>query len=253
MTPESAPPVLNMSLPAAAGLVYEPKDAYAGAPHSSCGVVPGARGALLEAWSYRVLKRAFDVLLASLLLPLLFPLLLALAAAVRLSSKGPVLYRHRRIGQHGHTFYLYKFRTMLPQSEALLTNHLAARPEARLEWERFFKLQADPRVTRIGAELRRTSLDELPQIFNVLAGDMSFVGPRPIVREEIARYGKAMAIYTAARPGITGLWQTSGRARLSYDQRVALDVRYVTTWSFLADLRLLVKTGPALWRCEGAC
>ncbi|MGC2403224.1 MAG: sugar transferase [Acidobacteriaceae bacterium] len=207
---------------------------------------------LQRKWSYRVAKRVFDIFLAVTLCPLLFPLLLALIALVRLSSKGPVFYRQRRVGQNGRSFYLYKFRTMFHDSDSLLATHLEDRPDARREWEQYYKLRVDPRVTCIGATLRRTSLDELPQIINVLAGQMSFVGPRPIVQEEMSRYGKALPFYTAAKPGVTGLWQVSGRGKLSYETRVCLDVEYVKTWSLLKDLRVLLKTGATVWRCEGA-
>jgi lipopolysaccharide/colanic/teichoic acid biosynthesis glycosyltransferase len=203
-------------------------------------------------WSYQVVKRILDVLLASAIVPLLIPVLVALAVVVKLSSGGPVFFRQRRIGQNGRSFYLYKFRTMFSDSDSLLAIHLAAMPEACQEWEQHFKLRVDPRVTRLGAALRRTSLDELPQILNVLMGHMSLVGPRPVVEEELPRYGTFLPFYTAAKPGITGLWQISGRGRLSYEARVSLDVQYVKTWSLLQDLRVLLRTAVAVWRCDGA-
>jgi exopolysaccharide production protein ExoY len=203
-------------------------------------------------WSYQVAKRMLDVSLAIALVPLLIPVVLALIVVVKLSSSGPVFFRQRRIGQNGRSFYLYKFRTMSSDSASLLGNHLAAMPEACREWEQYYKLRLDPRVTRVGAVLRRTSLDELPQILNVLAGHMSLVGPRPVVEEELPRYGTSLPFYTAAKPGITGLWQISGRGRLSYEARVSLDVHYVKTWSLLQDLRVLLKTAAAVWRCDGA-
>jgi exopolysaccharide production protein ExoY len=207
---------------------------------------------LQEQYLYRVAKRSFDILFALMLCPLLVPLMFVLMGVVRISSKGPVFYRQRRVGQNGRLFYLLKFRTMFPDSDSVLTRHLARTPEAQQEWEMHYKLRKDPRVTRVGATLRRMSLDELPQILNVLAGDMSFVGPRPIVRDELSRYGQDVAFYTAARPGITGLWQISGRGRLSYDARVALDVQYVKNWSLARDFSILLKTAPAIARCEGA-
>jgi exopolysaccharide production protein ExoY len=207
---------------------------------------------LQRQWSYRVAKRTFDVLLALIISPFLLPLALALVVLVKISSKGPVFYRQRRVGQNGRPFHLYKFRTMFHDSDWLLVSHLAAKPGARREWEQYYKLRVDPRVTRIGAALRRTSLDELPQLINVLAGHMSFVGPRPIVHEELPRYGQALPFYTAAKPGVTGLWQVSGRGKLSYETRVSLDVEYVSTWSFTKDLHVLMKTWAAVWRGEGA-
>jgi exopolysaccharide production protein ExoY len=203
-------------------------------------------------WSYQVAKRILDVMLVIALVPLLIPVVLALMVLVKLSSSGPVFFRQRRIGQNGQSFFLYKFRTMFSDSDSLLATHLAAMPEARQEWEQYYKLRVDPRVTRLGAALRRTSLDELPQILNVLTGHMSLVGPRPVVEEELLRYGTSLPFYTAAKPGITGLWQISGRGRLSYEARVSLDVHYVKTWSFLQDLRVLLKTAAAVWRCDGA-
>jgi lipopolysaccharide/colanic/teichoic acid biosynthesis glycosyltransferase len=205
-----------------------------------------------DMWSYQIAKRILDVLLAIALVPVLIPVLLALTVVVKLSSRGPVFFRQRRIGQNGRSFYLYKFRTMFSDSDLLLATHLAAMPEARREWEQYYKLRVDPRVTRLGALLRRTSLDELPQILNVLVGHMSLVGPRPVVEEELLRYGASLPFYTAAKPGITGLWQISGRGRLSYEARVSLDVHYVKTWSLLQDLRVLLKTAAAVWRCDGA-
>lgn len=154
------------------------------------------------------------------LLPFLFPVCLLLILLIKCSSKGPVFYKHLRVGQDSRCFYLYKFRTMFLHGDTLLEAYLATNPEARQEWDEQYKLRWDPRVTPLGAILRRTSLDELPQILNVLLGNMSFVGPRPIVHDEICRYGAAFPLYAAAKPGITGLWQVSGRGTLSYETRV---------------------------------
>jgi exopolysaccharide production protein ExoY len=205
-----------------------------------------------NSWSYRVAKRIFDLLLALALVPFLLPVCLLLMLLIKCSSKGPVFFKHLRVGQDGREFYLYKFRTMSPHGETLLEDYLATTPEARQEWDEYYKLRWDPRVTTIGAVLRRTSLDELPQIVNVFLGHMSFVGPRPIVRDEISRYGAAFPFYTAAKPGITGLWQVSGRGTLSYETRVALDILYLTTWSLLHDLRVLRRTAAAVFNSEGA-
>jgi exopolysaccharide production protein ExoY len=193
-----------------------------------------------------------DVVLAMAILLLLFPVFLLLMVLVKCSSKGPAFYKQLRVGQDSRGFHLYKFRTMFVDSDAVLAAFLATDEEAREEWAKHYKLRSDPRVTRLGAILRRTSLDELPQIMNVLQGHMSFVGPRPIVHDEIWRYGGAFALYAAAKPGITGLWQVSGRGTLSYATRVSLDVKYVTTWSFLHDLKVLVKTARVVCNAEGA-
>jgi len=212
----------------------------------------GSRAEFRHSWSYRVGKRVFDVALALLLLPLLLPVCLLLMLLIKCSSKGPVFYKHLRIGQDSRAFYLYKFRTMFLHGDALLEAYLSTCPEARREWDEHYKLRWDPRVTPLGAVLRRASLDELPQIVNVLLGHMSFVGPRPIVRDEIRRYGAAFPFYSAAKPGITGLWQVSGRGTLLYEERVSLDILYVTRWSFFQDLVVLLKTARAVWNSEGA-
>ena len=203
-------------------------------------------------WSYRVAKRMLDLVLAIALLPFFVPICLLLMLLIKCGSKGPVFYRQLRVGQDSRGFHLYKFRTMFLNSDVILKDYLATDPIARQEWEERYKLRRDPRVTPLGAILRRTSLDELPQIINVLLGHMSFVGPRPIVRDEVARYGRAFAFYAAAKPGITGLWQVSGRGTFPYETRVSLDIRYVTTWTFLDDLRVLLKTARVVCSSEGA-
>jgi exopolysaccharide production protein ExoY len=205
-----------------------------------------------HSWSYRVAKRMLDLVLAIALLPFFVPICLLLMLLIKCGSKGPVFYRHLRVGQDSRGFHLYKFRTMFLDSDTILKDYLATDPGARQEWDERYKLRRDPRVTPLGAILRRTSLDELPQIVNVLLGHMSFVGPRPIVHDEVCRYGGAFALYAAAKPGITGLWQVSGRGTLPYEMRVSLDIKYVTTWSFLHDLRVLLKTARVVCNSEGA-
>jgi exopolysaccharide production protein ExoY len=202
--------------------------------------------------AYCWVKRGFDLVLAVLLMPFLLPVCGALALLIKCTSSGPVFFRHRRVGQHAQPFYLYKFRTMVPDGDRLLRLYLAENPEARKEWMQQHKLRFDPRITPVGRVLRRTSLDELPQILNVFRGEMSFVGPRPIVKEEIHRYGDSFSIYAAARPGITGLWQVSGRGELAYEERVAMDVEYVRTWSLRGDLRMLMKTSHVVLKSKGA-
>lgn len=199
-----------------------------------------------------MLKRGIDLFLALVSGVFGSPLLFALALAVRFDSKGPALFRHKRIGRNGRHFTVYKFRTMAVNSAEILERHLAADPEARREWEETQKLKNDPRITRVGRFLRKTSLDELPQLINVLKGDMSMVGPRPIVDEEIGRYGRDFELYTRVRPGITGLWQISGRNDISYDDRVWLDRHYVCNWSVWLDILIIARTVPEVLHCSGA-
>src|SRR5271165_7158802 len=202
--------------------------------------------------AYRVGKRALDLLFSIAALPVVLILVAAVAILVKATSPGPIFYRHVRVGLRKKPFGLWKFRTMIHQSDHFFWNHLAESPEARREWLCYRKLKRDPRITKVGAFLRRTNLDELPQILNVLVGDMSLVGPRPVVAEELARYGAGETLDTAVLPGITGLWQVSGRGALPYERRVALDVEYVSTWSFVRDILVLTKTLNAVWTCRGA-
>ncbi len=193
-------------------------------------------------FSYAVTKRALDITLVLLSAPLTIPLCLVLSLSVMLSSPGPIFFSHRRIGRSGIFFSMWKFRTMCVNSAEVLEQHLAMHPEDRAEWNSLHKLRNDPRVTPLGRFLRRSSLDELPQLWNVLTGRMSLVGPRPIVAAEADKYRDDFTYYLAVKPGITGLWQTSGRSTLTYDERVALDRRYVESWSALNDLRILLRT-----------
>jgi len=202
--------------------------------------------------AYRICKRLFDLVFSIALLPFVIPVIAIVAIAVKATSPGPVFYRHLRIGRRNKPFHLWKFRTMLQESDHIFWTHVTQSPEARREWLCYRKLKRDPRVTRIGAFLRRSNLDELPQLLNVLRGEMSIVGPRPIVDEELKLYGPGRALYAAVLPGITGLWQVSGRGCLPYEQRVALDVEYVSTWSLVRDLEVLTKTVNAVWTCRGA-
>ncbi|MCB1884170.1 MAG: undecaprenyl-phosphate galactose phosphotransferase WbaP [Geminicoccaceae bacterium] len=195
---------------------------------------------LARPWS-QVLKRAFDIVAASAMLVFLAPLLGVIALLVR-SGGAPVVFAHTRVGRHGRLFQCLKFRTMVPDARTVLNRLLASDPEARAEWERSYKLKDDPRITAFGAFLRKTSLDELPQLWNVLRGDMSLVGPRPVVADEIERYGDAKAYYYEVRPGLTGLWQISGRSDLDYDRRISLDTWYVRNWTLWYDVLILFKT-----------
>ena len=199
----------------------------------------------------RLVKRTTDVALGGVLLLLASPLLAAIALGVRLDG-GPALYRHRRIGARGRPFHCLKFRSMRADADRLLAEHLVRDPDAAREWRATRKLRHDPRLTRIGALLRKTSLDELPQLWNVLRGEMSLVGPRPIVEDEREHYATYLAYYLQMVPGITGLWQVSGRSDTSYAQRVELDVWYARHWSLWTDLVILVQTLPALLARRGA-
>jgi len=199
----------------------------------------------------RVSKRVFDFVVASLLLISIFPILVIIGLLATLDG-GRALFGHRRIGANGDPFVCWKFRTMVPNAAEVLARTLATDAAARAEWDRDFKLRNDPRVTRIGRVLRATSLDELPQLFNVLTGEMSLVGPRPIVTKEIARYGAAFHDYARCRPGITGAWQVSGRNDIDYGSRVRLDQEYARNWSLMRDGRILLLTAVVVIQGKGA-
>ena len=201
---------------------------------------------------YRVVKRAADLVLTAIAMPILLPLLFVLAVLVKLTSPGPVFFSHRRICRNGAFFSMWKFRTMCVNSSEVLERYLAAHPEARAEWNQTHKLHNDPRVTRIGRLMRRLSLDELPQVWNVITGRMSLVGPRPIVAAEVEKYADCFQCYTRVKPGVTGLWQVSGRSTLSYDARVKLDCEYVKRWSLLRDMKILALTVKSVVNQEGA-
>jgi undecaprenyl-phosphate galactose phosphotransferase len=200
------------------------------------------------------LKRAIDYLITLILLPLIMPLFIFIALLVKTTSKGPVIFSHERVGKGGKTFKCYKIRTMYIDAEEKLKQILETNPEVKVEWETKYKLTNDPRVTPIGKFLRKTSLDELPQIFNVLKGEMSLIGPRPVTKEELDKYYKEKAeLYCLIPPGITGLWQVSGRSNLTYEERVNLDCWYIRNWSLWLDLVILLKTVKVVLKGEGAC
>jgi lipopolysaccharide/colanic/teichoic acid biosynthesis glycosyltransferase len=205
-----------------------------------------------EFFRYRVIKRCCDVSLVLISMPLILVLLGVVAAVVMWSSPGPVFYSHRRIRKGGAFFSMWKFRTMCVNSGEVLEDYLARHPEAQAEWNETHKLRRDPRITPLGAFLRRYSLDELPQLWNVLMGQMSLVGPRPIVAAEVEKYGDCFECYCRVRPGLTGLWQVSGRSELSYDARVALDFQYVERWSLTKDFVILLKTFASVVNQDGA-
>jgi len=205
-----------------------------------------------QLFRYRFVKRSMDIGLVLIAMPVLLPLFGAIAIALMVTSPGPVFFSHRRIRKNGAFFSMWKFRTMCVNSTEVLEDYLKIHPEARAEWYATRKLRVDPRVTPLGSFLRRFSLDELPQVWNVLGGTMSLVGPRPIVAAEVERYGEFFQFYCRVKPGLTGLWQVSGRSELTYDARVALDCQYVSRWSLFRDVLILMKTFTAVVHQDGA-
>ena len=199
-----------------------------------------------------ITKRVTDLTLASVVFFLLSPLLVLIGGLIWATAGHPIFFAHTRIGQNGRMFRCYKFRTMMPNADQILKRYLAEDAAALKEWNLTGKLAKDPRVTNLGQLLRKSSLDELPQLINVIRGEMSCVGPRPIVANELDHYGACKVEYLKARPGMTGLWQISGRSTLSYEERVALDRHYVRNWSLWSDLKILAKTIPAMMRVHEA-
>ncbi|EMG3466467.1 undecaprenyl-phosphate galactose phosphotransferase WbaP, partial [Klebsiella pneumoniae] len=205
----------------------------------------------LAKWSSRLLKRFFDIVGSVSIIFILSPLLLYICKKVK-QDGGPAIYGHERIGKGGKPFKCLKFRSMVIDSKQVLDNLLKEDEEAKKEWEATFKLKNDPRITKIGKFLRRTSLDELPQLFNVLKGDMSLVGPRPIITAELERYNEEVDYYLLSKPGMTGLWQVSGRSDVDYETRVYLDAWYVKNWSMWNDVAILFKTIGVVLKRDGA-
>ena len=192
--------------------------------------------------NYKIIKRFLDFIFAFLLIILLLPLFLIIGILIKISSKGSIIYIQKRIGKNNTSFSCYKFRTMHPQSKYLLKKILVKNKDFKNQFSETRKIVNDPRITRFGKFLRFSSLDELPQIFNVLIGDMSFIGPRPIVKSEIKKYGKEFGKVFSIKPGISGLWQVSGRNNLSYDKRVELDINYSENINFLLDIKIFIRT-----------
>jgi len=201
---------------------------------------------------YRVLKRTMDIFLVLAASPLILLVVGIVAAIVALSSPGPIFYSHRRIRKNGAFFSMWKFRTMCLNSAEILEEYLAANPQARAEWNKAHKLRHDPRITPVGAFLRKYSLDEIPQFWNVLMGQMTLVGPRPIVAAEVEKYADNFGCYCRVKPGLTGLWQVSGRSTIDYPERVALDCDYVDRWSLHRDFIILLKTFSTVISQDGA-
>lgn len=200
----------------------------------------------------RILKRFFDLFLTICGGLAISPILLLVTILVAIENKGDIIFAHKRVGKHGKLFPCYKFQSMVPDAQKKLLDYLATHPDAKQEWEESFKLTNDPRVTKLGAFLRKTSLDELPQLWNVIRGDMSLVGPRPIVTKEIGKYGDFIKEYYMVLPGITGMWQASGRSDTTYEERVEMDTWYVRNWSVWIDLMYLFKTVKAVLCGKGA-
>jgi Undecaprenyl-phosphate galactose phosphotransferase WbaP len=198
------------------------------------------------------IKRVFDVAVALFLIILAFPFALAIALAIVLETPGPVFFAHMRVGKNHRRFRLWKLRSMVVDADAALERHLERHPEHFSEWRNTHKLKDDPRVTQVGRLLRRSSLDELPQLWNVLRGDMSMAGPRPIVEEEMEKYGPALSLYSQVLPGLTGLWQVSGRNDTSYRARVDLNTRYILNWTIWMDVVVLLKTVRVVLLGHGA-
>ena len=228
------------------GTVAQPYDAStlpSGPSPFEASVSPSASQLIgLQSRRARSFKRAGDIVFSLAVLSLGSPVFLALGLLVKLTSRGPVFYVQQRVGRDYRSFGCIKFRTMRRDADRILSRILSESPDLQEEFRNDFKLKNDPRITRLGKFLRRSSLDELPQFVNVLRGDMSVVGPRPIVRQELPRYGNRMEEVLAVRPGLTGLWQVSGRNNLSYEERVALDLRYASQRTFGLDLAIIVRT-----------
>lgn len=213
----------------------------------------GAVAAVDKTGAYVTLKRGIDIFGALVGLLLLSPIFAAAALAVWMTDKGPIFYRQKRIGRGGRIIKVAKFRSMVVDSAERLERFLSQNPEARAEWNATRKLKNDPRITKVGHFLRLSSIDELPQLWNVLVGDMSLIGPRPVVKDELDTYYRSRRVYYyAVRPGITGLWQVSGRNDTTYEQRVQLDCTYVRKLSLWTDVSILLRTLPAVLKSSGA-
>lgn len=198
---------------------------------------------------YHIIKRAFDIIFSLILIVVLSPLFIIISLLVLMGSRGNPFFAHYRIGKNGKVMYIYKFRTMVPNAESMIKDFT---PEQKKEWEENFKLKDDPRITKIGKFLRATSLDELPQLFNILKGEMSFVGPRPIIESELEWYGKNKDKFLSVTPGLTGWWASHGRSCIKYPERCELELYYVDHASVRLDLKILIMTVFSVFRRSGA-
>ena len=201
---------------------------------------------------YLIIKGYLDFIFAFFLILFFSPVLLLIVLILKLFTSGNIFFVHERIGKFGHKFNLYKFRTMKHNRVQILEQYLKLYPDKKIEWDKNHKFKNDPRITKIGYYLREFSLDEIPQLFNILKGEMSFIGPRPIVDKEIKKYGESYLSYKTVKPGLSGLWQVSGRNNVSYSKRVELDRYYIKKISFLLDIKILFKTIPAILSRKGA-
>ena len=204
-----------------------------------------------ENYLYLGVKRVFDFLMALISIVLLSPIFIVILIAIKLNSKGNAIYKHKRIGKNGKYIYLYKFRTMYINSKEML-DEILKDPERKKEWDTYYKLSNDPRITKIGKILRKTSLDELPQLFNILLGEMSFVGPRPVVDGEIDKYGANKDKLLSVLPGLTGWWACNGRSTVGYEERMKLELYYVDHKSISLDIKVLFKTFIEVFKRTGA-
>lgn len=198
---------------------------------------------------YDFFKRMFDIILSLVAIILLSPVLIILSVLIKLTSKGPVIFVHKRVGKKGKQIGIYKFRSMVENAEEMIKDFT---PEQKAEFEKNFKLENDPRVTKIGNFMRKTSLDELPQLFNIFKGDISIIGPRPITQAETEKYGNYRDLLLSVKPGLTGFWAANGRSDISYKRRMAMEIYYVKNMSFLMDIKIFFRTILSVFKREGA-
>ena len=228
-------------------MIFNVKEPNLTTPYGSATLLPAVQKRRHDRL-YEAAKRALDVIGACVLLLVFFPAFVVITIAILVSNPGPIIYRHRRLGRGGREFWCYKFRTMVINAEEVLKNS----SELRQEFLKSYKLKHDPRVTPVGAFLRKTSLDEIPQIINVLRGEMSLIGPRPIVRDELSKYGSQAEKLLTVKPGLGGVWQVYGRSDTEYAERVDMDMKYIDSRSTWLDIQLLLLTAATVLRCRGA-
>lgn len=204
---------------------------------------------LTQKTTYKTIKRILDVILSSIGLVILLPVFILIGIAIKIESKGPVFFKHTRIGKNGKIIKIYKFRTMVENAEQLIEEFT---PEQKKEYAEYYKLAKDPRVTKIGKILRKTSLDELPQLINIIKGELSLIGPRPVVNGEIEKYGENIEKFLSITPGLTGYWAANGRSGTTYEQRMEMELYYVDNMSFMLDVKIFFKTIEAVLKRQGA-